>query len=497
MNRLIEGKAMPIGEAVEKLTLAFKDFGLEIPRAPRQERIAQYLSAFRTDLWLFLEFPYIDKHYRDGYYSYHSAKHQEYSRDTIRVHVFSQRVFVRNLLNLESQPGLQKNYLGYFILRPLPNYPIGRSLLSPKAFRKQDFVCCLTKGRVSLFGTRLQVFGFPHVAQDYETHKCAESALWSVLEYFGTRYPEYRPVLPSEILQSLSTRTNHRLLPSIGLPLSEMTQVLLSLGHPCMTYYRKNFEPGTEAFFSLLHIYVESGIPVLIALSSTKGEGHAVVAIGHTIPKSGFATTSASFSLTSTDTLQAQLVFVDDNRPPYQSGSAAQPTAHYPEPSLQNLQIQAFVVPLQRHMHLDALAAEKIRREILEDPTVGLKALGAQGPWLSRFFLTSSRSFKEKAQGNDVLDKAARDYLCSLALPKFIWVCELSEQRDYLAGICEGLLILDATSDPSNDSVLVYWFRNKEMVMEDSRWVGPRELAKIRFSQYKNNLKGEWSEWEL
>jgi hypothetical protein len=40
------------------------------------------------------------------------------------------------------------------------------------------------------------VYGFPHIVQDEETHTCAESALWSHIEYFGSRYPLQLLIIP-------------------------------------------------------------------------------------------------------------------------------------------------------------------------------------------------------------------------------------------------------------------------------------------------------------
>jgi hypothetical protein len=36
--------------------------------------------------------------------------------------------------------------------------------------------------------------------QDTETHTCAESSLWSLLNYYGSGYKNYQPLLPSDEL---------------------------------------------------------------------------------------------------------------------------------------------------------------------------------------------------------------------------------------------------------------------------------------------------------
>ena len=48
-------------------------------------------------------------------------------------------------------------------------------------------------------GLKTSVFGFPHASQDGETITCAETSILNVMEYFGLKYPEYSPILPSKI----------------------------------------------------------------------------------------------------------------------------------------------------------------------------------------------------------------------------------------------------------------------------------------------------------
>jgi len=146
--------------------------------SPKTERLKLLLERFNDDVWFVIEFPYVDRHYRDTNYFYHSSKFKKTGRNCIRVHLFQGEVTEADLLNKEN--GLDKRYWGFFIIRPLMFFILGRSLISPKSLSKKinNFVCCLMKSRVSLMGNQFTVHGFPHLAQDEETHTCAESALW-------------------------------------------------------------------------------------------------------------------------------------------------------------------------------------------------------------------------------------------------------------------------------------------------------------------------------
>ena len=193
------------------------------------KRIELLLESLKDNLTFYVEYPYVDSHFRDTYYFYYSTKFHNYKRDCARVHIFSEDV----TYNIKDN---DERYLGYFIIRPLSNHPLGKSFISPKAFKNDDFVCCLCKQSVNLSGIPLSVNAFPHVVQDEETHKCAESVIWMLLSYFGTKYGTYNSLLPSDIRKKIGNVLKHRLLPSSGLTLEEITICLNSSNHNCLFY---------------------------------------------------------------------------------------------------------------------------------------------------------------------------------------------------------------------------------------------------------------------
>jgi hypothetical protein len=451
------------------------------------DRIEHLIEKLNDEVSFVLEFPYIDKHYRDSYYCYHAAKFEDLARDCIRVHLFEGDIKNTKQLFSKSKP-VEKKYLGFFIIRPLARFPLGRSLISPKALKDHNFVCCLTKGRVSLLGIDLTVYGFPHVAQDAETHSCAESSLWSIFEYFSAKYPQYNPHLPSQIVNDLTDFSIHRLLPSKGLTVPELIKCLQSNGHACLIYHK---DESKDKFSPLIQIYIESGIPLLLALTE-QGAGHAVLAIGHEMAPDYHVLEKQIWRDISF--FPKKLILIDDNMPPYQIVDPAAPTKHYPNASLQKMTIQSFIVPLHRHMHLDAERAFSLVSSILDDKNVGLEAAGDK--WLSRLFLTGSRSFKRALLNDELLNAKLKMLLVFMAYPRFIWVCELYKAGAFTKRICSGLLILDATGGNSLDSVLWYAVGNKRMVHDGSAWIENRCIQPAFVMEtYQNNLKGEWNKW--
>lgn len=224
-------------------------------------RIKILIDSLKPEIQFLVEYPYTDSHYRSSFYMYYSAKYEEYERNAVRVHLFCKDLEKEKIENND------KSYLGFFIVRPLQNHPLGRTFINPKAFINDGFISCQCKMDVHLMNFSFLVSGFPHIAQDAETHSCAESSVWSLLSYFGLKYPEYRTFLPEEIIKNLTASTDDRLLPSTGLTADEIAVCLNASGQNCIIDYISDCSDSAEAQmkqsedFAIMRIYVESGMP--------------------------------------------------------------------------------------------------------------------------------------------------------------------------------------------------------------------------------------------
>jgi hypothetical protein len=452
---------------------------------PKLTRIEQLLERLNTNIGFILEYPYVDRHYRDNYYLYHAAKFHKVGRNCIRVHLFEDPD-----ISIEKLKFSRGKYIGYFIVRPLYKYPLGRSLLSPKALKDEDrrFVCCLMRSEVSLLGYHFEVHGFPHIAQDTETHSCAESSLWCFMEYFGSKYSQYKPLLPSQIYQSIVAVSERRLLSSRGLNDHEILRCLQNNGYQCSIYRVKYGADENDTMFQLLKIYIESGIPLLLLLS-TKEKGHTLLAIGHgniadyDVPENVWADVS---------TMEKKIVVIDDNIPPYKITEITNPTNY------EAFKITAFIVLLPVHMFLLAEKVYALVETIFDDVNVGLKHLGG-GKWITRLLLTNSRSFKSYlVQIENILDSGIKNLLLHLGMPKFIWICEIYRLGDIENKTCSGLLIIDATGNSNTlISVLLYIINDKLIRHDGTIWNAEKSMSIKPFKMltYQNNLKGEWNQW--
>jgi len=461
-------------------------------------RIQDLLEKLEDNISYVFEFPYVDRHYRDTFYVYYSAKHEEFYRNCIRIHLFMEFSITKSddLINLTDDD--RGKYKGFFVVRPLPRFPLGRSMISPTAFKKKDILCCLMKSRVSLLGHRLEVYGFPHIAQDTETHTCAESSLWSFLEYLGNRYRQYLPLLPSEILLELSPDSNHRSLPSTGLSMGEVSKFLHNNGCECVmdraSYVDNNNSIVIDKFrLFLLKIYIESGIPVYISLNDNKGPGHAALIIGHEDKYDHIVLSlTADKVWQDVSDFEKKMVVIDDNQPQYQIG-ALETLIHYN----QEYKIDRYVVVLPKNTNLDAQMAFFLSSKVFNDTDVGLRKFGKQ--WLTRLFLTGSHSFKRFLLERSGIHNELKKYFALLSFPKFIWVCEIYEIEEFQQEQknCSGLLIMDATGSNSPASILWYNVGDKRITRNGLGWTGIKPIKPFKMVAYKHNLKGKWSEWKL
>lgn len=238
-----------------------------------------FMKSLRSDLGVEVEERYVDKVYRDSYYSYYDTKRLPYNRYCVRLSFFDS-AFNKDV-DLDDAENIRNNYLGFVVLRPL-RYCIGRNVIDPKAKADtslQKAKICRAAIESSCFGIKLNAVGFPHSSQDTETMTCAQTTIWALLEYYGNKYNIYRPTTPSEIKRILESFSYERQLPSSGLTYNQISVALRSLGFGSKVYTKGT---NVERFNRLLACYVESGIPIVLALKGA-GIGHAVLTSGRTL----------------------------------------------------------------------------------------------------------------------------------------------------------------------------------------------------------------------
>ncbi|MBK1442761.1 hypothetical protein JHJ32_22400 [Parapedobacter sp. ISTM3] len=408
-----------------------------------EDRLIRFL---KPDLHFLIEYPYVDRLYRNSYYNYYSSKNFRYSKDALRVSIFRNGLGEDNLYDVDF---LKENHLGFFVIRPTFPNVLGRNVINPQAFIDSDFSVSKSTFSVTANSLKVKVDGFPHACQDAESMTCAETTLWSIIEYFSNKYNDYNPVLPSDIHRILSELTYERQMPSKGLQAHQISYALKKVGFGVRVYSKQIF--GTE-FDSILRVYIESGIPLVCCVRGP-GIGHAFNVIGRrNISAEQFndipmvdVRGNGDLLLKDLSCANNEFVFVDDNFAPYRISSLKFPCEHYGIAQWQQCRITDIIVPLYPKIYMEAGEARKFTQEFLKLSTFAYRQrrLGI------RTFLCSSRTYKNYLISLQGVDLDIKKLFLNLSMPKFIWVSEIFDTNDFSAGLIEGVVLLDATEPKS------------------------------------------------
>jgi hypothetical protein len=497
MSTNIEFEISPIEEADKAILSAVKeyfqkDLDAELVDPQIEVDISKYLSELREDLYCFIEYPYVDKVFRDSYYHYYSSKHYTYQRDCIRVSLFESKILPSEFLNPKKHKSLNKKYLGFFVVRPTTNALFGRSLINPKAFIEDNFKICKCKINSLVYGVKLETEGFPHSSQDSETIKCAETTIWGLMEYFACRYMEYKPALPAKIHRTLEKFSYQRQLPSDGLTMNQISYALKEFGFGTRIY---SSGPYDKKINNIIDSYIESGIPVLTGLESDEA-GHVLITIGKQynkfkwkdVTESKFIARGSDVSYYDTTNIPAKYVVQDDNLQPYRLINLNNPGEHYDDDSSKGYFIDSIIVPLYQKIYLESVVAKELFLQIIKDTKVGYNFANK---FVFRYFLASSRSFKNHISNLKDLDSGLKYSILSSRMPKFIWCAEIYTKTGFQSIEKEavGLVILDATEANriGIDALIFASYPDRSIRMNENNFVTLQ--YKLTKYSYFSNLK--------
>lgn len=345
--------------------------------APTQVRyLGSYLSheeaRARTIL---VETPYVDRHYLEEYTQYYATTLRPPSSKATRLHFFGNDLSDADFAELTVRAAdggfaevcreLSSHYLGFTVIRPLPDAPIGRTVLA--TFQSADRCYTLPPHpyRVHLCGLNLSVCGVPFQQQEQAVGACATTAVWSalaqVMRQDGGRAPTPFAVTEAATRHWLSDR----IFPAAsGLKNEQILEAIRQFGYAPLF-----FEPKlkTELFALAVKCYLRSGIPVILKVHyESSDEAHAVTVVG--FRESGSlieyrAKEGLSFTLNSHGL--SRLYIHDDRLGPYARGEwrvcdkgfiklRFLPGEHGYEEFCQEACVEAAMVPLYPKIRLSA-----------------------------------------------------------------------------------------------------------------------------------------------
>lgn len=235
---------------------------------------------------------YIDRDFLEDFAGYYVRCFYKYRRVCTRLHFFSLD-FTEGDFNamLEGEKGkltaglLNDKYLGFIVVKPLPETMIGRTCLVSYPEEGRRFYPVRRPYTANLVGIPLTVETLAFQEQDTVAAACATSALWSAFQ--GTGMLFHHPILsPVEITR---TATQHwvsqtRAMPNHGLLLPQMVHAMKQVGlEPLMIG-----ATDLGILRSTLYGYLRGGVPVLLLVNlydagDKSNHYHAIAATGFSL----------------------------------------------------------------------------------------------------------------------------------------------------------------------------------------------------------------------
>ncbi len=220
---------------------------------------------------IIVENGYIDRDFLNDYAEYYVKCFKHYRRKCTRLHFF------RSLLSSEdldallssgpddfSESKFQEAYLGFIVVKPLPQTVIGRTCLTayPSDSGRRYFPI-LRPYKANLFGLSLRTKSLAFQEQDKVVAACATSALWSVFHGTGMLFQHPIPS-PVEITKKATDNfpIEDRAIPSHGLNIAQMAHVIRNIGlEPILVHVRNHY-----ILKGVLYAYLKGAVPLIMGI---------------------------------------------------------------------------------------------------------------------------------------------------------------------------------------------------------------------------------------
>jgi hypothetical protein len=427
----------------------------------------EYFKKIGTQTFL-VEYNYVDRDFLEDFAGCYARCFPDYNRKCVRLHffklAFTAEEFKIILADLSAKApsspdislhSLQKSYLGFMVIKPLPQTVIGRTCIATYPTEKSNrrHYPIIRKYKVNLFGLDLSIDSLAFQEQDRVAAACATSALWTVFHGTGMQFQHSIPS-PVEITQKafsnfpLVTRVAPlptQAFPNAGLSAEMMAQAIRDVG---LEPYYVDLSDEPEYFLKgQLYAYLKFGIPMVFTFDileidpeyperlSVKGR-HAVAVTGFSLGHSqAQAYSSCQFLLTAS---RIDKIYVHDDQvgPFARMEIDGTPVDHPKLGSLFSISTswgrgkyracpRQILVPLYHKilipfnsihdtiLHFDASLIDTLRSEDM------LPSMTDRLEW--DIYLTTCNIFKSSIFNDTALSGERKQGILLRSLPRFLW----------------------------------------------------------------------------
>lgn len=428
-----------------------------------------------------IEESYLDSEAVESYVAFYARAFKKYKRECMRLHFFSEKITLSNIsgvtcnskdlleYNEESCNILQDIYLGFAIVRSSEPTTLGRTCI--KALQKQhtDFILCETDSSINLAGIDLKLRNTPFMQQDARVSCCSTVALWTVAELMNQKFEKghFSTSLITEMANKHSI-AGGRALPTQGLTVKQIDWALIGMGYHPISYELGDDIKKGSTVQRIIYTYIESNLPVILAIKYAYGY-HAITVLGHGYkinehPKEAIP----RFPFFSSAEWVPYFIIHDDQEGPYRylkleetkSDLFCSPIvmSDSSEFDSNNVNGNLFAIILPHPSGSIFTSGWDVELKVFNilDKTLSILAKSGQsinglGGLVLRTYLMASNEFKHSLCSREGISPELISIYRSKALPKYIWVSEIStidlqNQLKDSAHLTLGEILIDPTS---------------------------------------------------
>jgi hypothetical protein len=246
---------------------------------------------------ILVEEEYIDKNYLIDYVNYYARCFLSPKRIVQRIHFFSlddetlKNIFMSSNEYDKSNDTLQKNYLGFTILKDLNNRIVGKTVLKvyPTDNSNNRYFGVTFKNEINLFGFQLLIDSVPFQEQDRATAACASISIWSSMEILEHKFKVNFAKAASEITEIANECrvSSGTVYPSNGLNVYQILYFFRTMGYEGL--YIKN--KSDDFYREMIMSYLDFGLPIIALLNLQEGKNkadrHTALITGYRIDEDG------------------------------------------------------------------------------------------------------------------------------------------------------------------------------------------------------------------
>ena len=235
---------------------------------------SSYFESYFQDIkakTIVVENEYVDHDFLEDHSGYYVRCFQDYHRKCTRFHFFSEQFDEDNFRNLLagressiSATTLQKSYLGFIVIKPLPVTIIGRTCLKTYPSNNGRRHYPITRPyQANLFGIPLEIKSLAFQEQDSVVAACATSALWSIFQGTGILF-QHPIISPVEITKAATKQLafKDRCFPNEGLTLDQMAHAVRKVGlEPTSIEVKDDI-----ILKSTLYAFIQGKVPILLTV---------------------------------------------------------------------------------------------------------------------------------------------------------------------------------------------------------------------------------------